>query len=105
MSTVTENDIKRLEDLIIASRDETRQRFAALEAGMATMQKEIGDLRVSASKIEGILQSQQPFVQKIPELAEKVGELKNWRQLGIIALTALISSTLTWVIRAGNFRP
>jgi hypothetical protein len=105
MSTVTENDIKRLEDLIVASRDENRQRFAALEAGITTMQKEIGDLRVSVGKVEGILQNQQPFVQKIPDLAEKVGELKNWRQLVIIALTAAISSALTWVIRGSSFKP
>lgn len=105
MTSVTESDLKRLEDLIIASRDENRQRFAALEAGMATMQKEIGDLRVSVSRVEGILQNQQQFVQKIPDLAEKVGELKNWRQLVIIALTATISSVLTWAIRGGSLKP
>jgi hypothetical protein len=105
MSTVTENDLKRLEDLIIASRDENRTRFTALEAGLVTIQKEVSDLRVSVSKVEGILQNQQPFVQKIPDLAEKVGELKNWRQIVLIALTALISSALTWVIRGGSLKP
>ena len=34
-------------------------------------------------------------VQKIPELSEKVGELKNWKQIGIVVITALISSVLT----------
>lgn len=105
MSTVTESDLKRLEDLIIASREENRQRFIGLEAGIATIQKEISDLRASVSKVEGSLQNQQPFVQKIPDLAEKVGELKNWRQLVIIALTAFISSALTWVIRGGSLKP
>ena len=105
MSTFTEIDLKRLEDLIIASREENRQRFTALEAATTAIQKEISDLRVSVSKVEGSLQNQQTFVQKVPELAEKVGELKNWRQLVIIALTALISSTLTWVIRGGGLKP
>jgi len=105
MSTVTESDLKRLEDLIIASRDENRQRFIALEAVGAAIQKEISDLRASVSKVEGSLQNQQPFVQKIPDLAEKVGELKNWRQIVIIALTAVISSAVTWVIRGGSLKP
>jgi chromosome segregation ATPase len=119
MSTITENDLKRLEDLIIASRDESRQirdenrqirdenrqKFAVLEAGITAVQKEISDLRVSVGKIEDSLQNQQPLVQKIPDLAEKVGELKNWRQLVIISLTALISGSITWVIRGGTLKP
>ena len=105
MSTATESDLKRLEDLILASREENRQRFTALETGIAALQKEISDLRATVSKVEGGLQNQQPFVQKIPDLAEKVGELKNWRQLVIIALTAFISSAVTWVIRGGSLNP
>jgi prephenate dehydratase len=70
MTAVTENDLKRLEDLIIASRDENRTRFTALETKVETkienLQKEISDLRVNVSKVEGILQNQQQFVQKIP---------------------------------------
>jgi prephenate dehydratase len=108
MTAVTENDLKRLEDLIIASRDENRTRFTALETKVETkienLQKEISDLRVNVSKVEGILQNQQQFVQKIPELAERVGELKNWRQIVIIAVTALISGAVTWVVRGGSFK-
>ncbi len=55
--------------------------------------------------IKATLQAQQPLIQKIPDLAEKVGELKNWRQIVIIALTATISASITWVIRGRNFRP
>jgi hypothetical protein len=105
MTTVTENDLKRIEDLIIGSREENRQKLTALEVGLVGLQKEISDLRVSVGRVEGCLQNQQPFVQKIPDLAEKVGELKNWRQIVIIALTAAISSAVTWVIRGGNLKP
>ena len=31
--------------------------------------------------IKATLQAQQSLIQKIPDLAEKVGELKNWRQI------------------------
>ena len=40
------------------------------------------ELKESIIKIETTLQIQQPYVQKIPDLAEKVGELKNWKQIG-----------------------
>ncbi len=33
-------------------------------------------------RIETTSQIQQPYVQKIPDLAEKVGEMKNWKQIG-----------------------
>ncbi|ACB49503.1 hypothetical protein cce_0151 [Crocosphaera subtropica ATCC 51142] len=55
--------------------------------------------------IKATLQAQQPLIQKIPDLAEKVGELKNWRQIVIIALIATISASVTWVIRGKNFKP
>lgn len=119
MTTFTKTDLKRLEDLIIASREENREKFTALEqkfTGLETgqeelnsqivgLQREISDFRVGIGRVEGSLQGQQPFIQKIPELVEKVGELKNWRQIVIITLTATISSTITWAIRGGSFKP
>lgn len=44
---------------------------------MNTIHREVGELRSSSSKVEGSLQSQQPLVMKIPDVAEKVGELKK----------------------------
>ena len=48
--------------------------------------------------------------QKIPDLAEKVGELKNWKQIGLVFITAAISSIFTgtiggvigWLIRGSR---
>jgi uncharacterized membrane protein (UPF0136 family) len=37
-------------------------------------------------------------LQKVPDLAEKVGELKNWKQIGLIIATAMISSILSSII-------
>ena len=55
--------------------------------------------------IKSTLQTQQQLIQKIPDLAEKVGELKNWRQIVVITITAIISGAITWVIRGGNLKP
>ena len=37
-------------------------------------------------------------VQKIPEITEKFGELKNWRQIAFIIIAALVG----WFARSGK---
>ncbi len=70
-----------------------------------------GDIKGVSEKVSGIdtrLSNVEASVQKIPELSEKFGELKNWKQIGIIVITALISSILTgtiggfigWILRS-----
>jgi hypothetical protein len=54
MTAVTDADVKEIKDLIVA-----------LSGHMATIQKEIGDLRGSVGKIEATLQAQQQSVQNI----------------------------------------
>ncbi|MEA5509257.1 hypothetical protein VB715_05715 [Crocosphaera sp. UHCC 0190] len=113
MSTVTESDIKELKDLINSRFDRLEKEVSDVRVSLGkevsdlrvSLGKEVSDLRVSLGKVEGSLQNQQQFVQKIPDLAEKVGELKNWRQIVIIVLTALISGSVTWVIRGGTLKP
>ena len=46
-------------------------------------------------KIEATLQTQQFYLQKVPDLVEKVGEIKNWKQVGLIIVTAMISSVMS----------
>ena len=55
--------------------------------------------------IKATLQTQQPLVQKIPDLTEKVGELKNWRQIVFVVATASVSGVIGWFLRGGNFKP
>jgi uncharacterized ion transporter superfamily protein YfcC len=55
--------------------------------------------------IKATLQAQQSSVQKIPDLAEKVGELKNWRQIVIIFVTAVVSGAIGWLTRGGTLKP
>jgi hypothetical protein len=93
MATVTESDIQELKDLI--------------NSQFVSLYKEINDLKGTVGKIEATLQGQQTLIQKIPDLAEKVGELKNWKQVGLVIITAFISSVASgllggvigWLIR------
>lgn len=99
MATVTESELKELKDLITT--------------GFSRLDTEITDLKVSVGKIEATLQAQQPNLQKIPDLAEKLGELKNWKQIGLIIATAMISSifsgtiggTIGWLIKSNSIHP
>lgn len=106
MTTVTESDIQELKALIVS-----------IDARLTGIQEES---RINAAvtnekliAINGRLDTLQNSVDKIPELAEKLGELKNWKQIGSIVITAFISSIFSgliggvigWLIRSARFNP
>ena len=77
MSKVTENDLKELKDLIINN-------HRVLEKGQADLKNKLTDLKeqlIAIDKrlaiVETRLEDWKPAIDKIPDLAEKVGELKN----------------------------
>lgn len=55
------------------------------------------------ASVKGKLESQQAYISKIPELAEKVGELKNWRQIAVIIITGTASTVFGWFLRSGRY--
>ena len=79
MSTVTESDIKELKDLIVALREDMNTRMSALETGQRQIETRL-------TVIETRLDTWKPSIDKIPDLAEKIGELKNWRQIAFVAI-------------------
>ena len=85
MTTVTDSDLKELRDLITN--------------GFAHVESKITDLDSRISKLEGALQAQQPYIQKIPDMAEKVGELKNWKQIGVTLIGAVIGGFITYLAK------
>ncbi len=103
MSTVTESDINELKDLIGAFREDVNGNFEEVK-------KEISGLDKRLAVIENRLEDWKPSMSKIPDLAEKVGELKNWKQIGLVFVTAVISSIFSgtiggvigWLIRSGK---
>ena len=130
MTAATEKDLKRLEDLIIGIANgqkaiENRltameNRLTAMENGQKNLelgQSEIkGDIRTLDAKIEGLsdrVKVIENAAGKTTDLAEKVGELKNWKQIGVVVITAWLSSILSgvtggvigWLIRAAKVNP
>jgi chromosome segregation ATPase len=60
------------------------------------------DIDKRLAVLEGRFESQQKAIDKIPDLAEKVGELKNWRQIAIIIITGTASTVFGWFLRSGR---
>jgi division protein CdvB (Snf7/Vps24/ESCRT-III family) len=85
MSAVIENDLKELKDLITN--------------GFARIDSELVEVKIALARIEATMLAQSPSIQKIPDLAEKVGETKNWRQIGVGVIGALIGAVVTYLIK------
>jgi NAD+--asparagine ADP-ribosyltransferase len=95
----TEANTKAIADLTASVgglREEIRVGFANMETRLADVR---GDIKVIDNRL-GNLES---IAQKLPDLAEKVGELKNWKQLAIVIFTAAVSSAIAWFLRSGKF--
>jgi predicted RNase H-like nuclease (RuvC/YqgF family) len=95
----TEANTKAIADLtasVSGLREEMRVGFANVETRLADVR---GDIKVLDNRL-GNLES---TAQKLPDLAEKVGELKNWKQLAIVIFTASVSGAIAWFLRSGKF--
>lgn len=113
MSTVTDADIQDIKDLISALGENINQRMTTLEGRMTTLEGRMTTLEdrmttlekgfqdfekvqiETNAKISGI----ETASQKIPDLAEKVGELKNWKQIGLALFGTLLGGLITYLIK------
>ena len=77
---------------------EIRQGFKAVNDSLNQLEKGQAEMKAELNGIDKRLTNVESSVQKIPDLSEKIGELKNWKQIGIILITALVSSILTGTI-------
>ncbi|MDJ0591971.1 MAG: hypothetical protein QNJ72_18605 [Pleurocapsa sp. MO_226.B13] len=64
--------------------------------------EDISEIKTDIVVIKSRLDGQQKAVDKIPDLAEKVGELKNWRQIAIIIITGTASTVFGWFLKSGR---
>jgi uncharacterized ion transporter superfamily protein YfcC len=99
MTSATDTDIQQLKDLIAAGNAATQKQIGDL-----TLEMRLGfaDLRGELKTIDVRLKNLESNSQKIPDLAEKVGELKNWKQIAIVIFTATVGGAIGWFIRTGK---
>ena len=103
MTTITDADLKELKELINSrfdkidnSLERAIHRIEALEIGQVRIEQKLeGEIK----RLDERLNTFGVAVGKIPDLAEKVGELKNWRQIAIIVITGTFGSVLGWLLR------
>jgi uncharacterized ion transporter superfamily protein YfcC len=99
MTSATDTDIQQLKDLIAAGNAATQKQIGDL-----TLEMRLGfaDLKGELKTIDVRLKNLESNSQKIPDLAEKVGELKNWKQIAIVIFTATVGGAIGWFIRTGK---
>jgi predicted nucleic acid-binding Zn-ribbon protein len=128
MTTATNKDLQQLKDLINAGNaatqkqvtdmtQEMRANYAQLDKKIDQLDKKIdvgfADLKGQINNVETKLEGKiavcnsklvglESTAAKLPDLAEKVGELKNWKQIAIVVFTASVSASITWYIRSGQ---
>jgi hypothetical protein len=91
MATVTDSDLKELKDLI-----------TDIKISQGEIKTQLIGIDNRISKLEGTLQAQQPYIQKIPDMAEKIGELKNWKQIALTIGGAFTGAIITYLAKNPN---
>jgi uncharacterized coiled-coil DUF342 family protein len=95
MSTVTDNDLQQLKNLINQKFEETNQN---VNKKFEEVNNNIVELKLEQRELKTRLDSFTPSINKISDLSEKVGELKNWRQIALIIITGVLT-TFFWLLR------
>ncbi|MDJ0730141.1 MAG: hypothetical protein QNJ33_09150 [Crocosphaera sp.] len=103
--TELKEGIKTLEIRQTELKEEINQKSQTLEVGQTEIKGEIKTFDAKLNGTSDRMKTIEVAMTKIPDLAEKVGELKNWRQIVIITITASISGVVGWIIRGGNLKP
>jgi hypothetical protein len=90
MTQATGTDIRELKDLIIGLDKK-------IDVGFTKMEDELKNIDTRLKLLEA-------NAQKLPDLAEKVGELRNWKQIAIIFFTTVVSGTIGYFIQGGQVK-
>jgi hypothetical protein len=75
----------------------------AMETDVVDIKTKVSDIDQRLLIVETRIDEQKAAIGKIPDLAEKVGELKNWRQIAIIIITGTASTVFGWLLRSGKW--
>ena len=90
MTAVTENDLKRLEDLITNGIKTLENGQLEIKSDIKSLNGKTENIDKRLTSIEARLEAWKPSIDKTADLAEKVGELKNWRSIAFLVLGAIL---------------
>jgi hypothetical protein len=98
MPQVTNTDIRELKDLIQGLDRKMDLGFSDLKGQINTLETKLdGRIDTVNSRLTNI----ETNTKVIADLAEKVGELKNWKQIAIVIFTASVSGAIAWFVKGG----
>ena len=95
MTTTSNADIQELKEFI---KDGFNQLDKKIDDKFNELDKRIIKLESDLQGIDKRMSNIESSVQKIPEITEKFGELKNWRQIAFIIIAAVAG----WFARTGK---
>jgi archaellum component FlaC len=99
-----DNRLGRLEektDAIDNRLGRLEEKTDAIDNRLGRLEEKTDAINKQTTVIETRLDTWKPAIDKIPDLAEKVGELKNWRQTAFLIITAFVSGIFGWFLRGG----
>ena len=79
------------------------KKLEKISEDISEIKTDVAVIKANQQNMKEQLSMQQNAINKIPDLAEKVGELKNWRQIAIIIIAGTISSAFTWFLKGGRY--
>lgn len=101
MTTVTENDIKEIKDLINSRFDIVESRLSNVEDRIIKLENGQDTLEKNQIEIKTRLEEWKPAISKMYDFSEKIGEFKNLPQFMVI-ITGVASGFIGWFIRNGQ---
>jgi predicted nuclease with TOPRIM domain len=112
MKTITQNDLQEIKELIKSQNQKIDQLEQKVEQKIDQLEQKVTEkidklaekvdnVEKSQIRLEGKIEAWKSSIDKIPDLAEKVGELKNWRSIALVVISGVIT-TLFWFFRNGK---
>jgi chromosome segregation ATPase len=102
MTQASDVDIQELKDLITRLDRKIDVGFANVDTKFSEVRGEIKDARGDIKTLDARLNNLESNTKSIADLAEKVGELKNWKQIAIVIFTATVGGAIGWFVKTGN---
>jgi hypothetical protein len=124
MTQATDIDIRELKDLILGLDKKIEAIDKKMDTGFAAIDKKIdvgfANVDTRITRLDGRIDTLETRVlgkfetvnakitnleantKAVGDLAEKVGELKNWKQIAIVTFTATVGGAIGYFVRSGK---
>lgn len=112
MTAVTENDLKRLEDLIISRFTAMETRLTSIETRLTSIETDVGELKANVKsldeKVRGIEIQVATSIGKIDGLRERMDDLNsrlNGMTVGFLSIVGILVTGILGIIGKVVFFP